>query len=211
MIKVTRRSGLCALASYIFITSALYEVPAIAQDPISQYESLLRDFREWKMSAKEFEARKRELVQRYGIQIDTSGKASLPQKTTASPPPAQNSSDIAPGMPACNSPAVKEKVLQAIYRDLAKLKVPMTSMGDVEAAANSLAPSSTPQGRQSRLNISRVGRVPMDHVSACEPTAGIPLGVVVVMDPRKQSRWGVLVVNYGIPNRAANLDLEFMD
>lgn len=214
MLKAWRRRIAPAMIGCVLALGTLAPQTATANEGIAQYEALLQRFRNWEISPKEFEARKRELAQKYGLQFDHFGKATVAPTQARPTPPVPGGPapyPVAATMPACNSQAVQQKAFKAIYEDLGRLRLPTNNMQDIDDAVMRLAATDNAKSRQARQTVSRAGGIPLEYLLTCEPTNGHPLAVMVVQNPRRTSQWGVSVINYGLPGRVASQDLEFLN
>lgn len=214
----THRRWMLTLAYTVFAATMFCSAYAVAQDAAAAYNAALEAMRHGVISPQEWRKVSEELKRTHGLRINPvngyaigSGPAQPPAAPSQAASAAGNGPGIHSAVPLCGSQAVKDKVLHAIYRDLGKLRLPTNNMQDVDEAVARLAPSNTPVALQARQNMSRAGRVSLDHIAACQPTNGHPLAVLVVLNPRNTSQWGVGVINYGLPNRVAEADLGFMN
>ena len=71
--SLRQRFRLASIGCVAATAAALCSSPSFGQDPAAQYEALLRQFRDWKISGPEFERRKQELTEKYGLQFDQFG------------------------------------------------------------------------------------------------------------------------------------------
>lgn len=134
------------------------------------------------------------------------------------PPPVRapaNPPTVTATMPACNSSPVQEKVTHAVFRDLSKAGVPMidTTRQHLLNGISVLAPdlSDKAQGMKQQMSLST--RLPTEGILVCAEKPGERSGIVAIVlgNPRRPSQWGVMVLNYGVPNRIAMEGLEFLD
>lgn len=125
-----------------------------------------------------------------------------------------NPADASPSLPDCNDDAVHIKVKRAIFKDLAALglPVPASTRQTILAEIARLTLDDTPHSQEARRSMARAAALPMESLIACgQPDTPYGLRAVIVQNPRQTSQWGVLVFNYGVPNRAAGEQLEFLD
>lgn len=125
-----------------------------------------------------------------------------------------NPADASPSLPGCNDDAVHIKVERAIFKDFATLglPVPAATRQTILAEIARLTLDDTPHSQEARRSMARAGAMPLENLIACgQPDTPYGLRVVIVHNPRQPSQWGVLVFNYGVPNRAAGEQLEFLD
>lgn len=123
-------------------------------------------------------------------------------------------SAAAADLPLCSGREVRDKVERAVFADLAKLGLPVvaSTRETILAEIGKLSEDDSPYSRNARQGIGRSMGLPADNLLVCAQTKN-PTGVraVVIQNPRRTSQWGVMVLNYGVPNRVAVQDLEFVD
>jgi uncharacterized protein len=132
-----------------------------------------------------------------------------PPKASANPP------DGAATMPACNSNEVQEKVTHAVFSDLSKVGVPMieSTRQYLVNSIKALTPDLSDLGRGAKQQMSLSTRFPAENIQICAEKPGVRSGIVAIVmrNPKRLSQWGVMVLNYGIPNRIATEGLEFLE
>lgn len=132
----------------------------------------------------------------------------------ASPAASPNSPDVAATLPSCTSPELRGMAERAVFKDLASLRLPVTvsTRQTILAEISRLSPDDSLTSRNAREDMGRLMAIPVQHILICAQAAN-PTGVraIIIQNPDRVGQWGVMVLNYGVPNRAALEKLDFIE
>lgn len=117
-------------------------------------------------------------------------------------------------LPGCGDRDVHDKAERAVFKDLGALglPVPAGTRQTILAEIGRLSLDDTPHSREARRGIGQSMAIPAENLLVCgQPDTPYGLRVIVIQNPRQPAQWGVMVVNYGVPNRVAAEQLDFVN
>lgn len=116
---------------------------------------------------------------------------------------------------ACYSNEVQEKVTHAVFRDLSTAGVPMidSTQQYLLNGIRMLAPDISDRAYGMKQQMTLSTRLPTEGIPVCAEGPGERSRIVAIVprNPKRLSQWGVMALNYGVPNRVALEGLEFLD
>lgn len=139
-----------------------------------------------------------------GVRPEAQLKAKGPQDV-----PSGFTHTAAAGLPDCRDPEVHKLAIQAVYRDMRKLRLLDGPDLEMEQLINSFQNSTSHRAQLIYRSLPASYGLDESYVQVCEPPNSDVPYAIVIMNP-KSRRWGVAVGDFGVPGLSAEIRLEFL-
>lgn len=116
---------------------------------------------------------------------------------------------VAAGMPDCTNPEVHKLAIQAVYRDMRKLRLLDGPDLEMERLIGSFQNSTSQRAQLIFRSLPASYGMDESYVQVCEPPNSDVPYAIIIMNPKNQ-QWGLAVGDFGVPGLSAEIRLEFL-